>query len=789
MRRPTLTAAAVYALLALALVGHGLIPGRTLSASDYLWSGAPWRAAAPAGVGGLGSNYEQADAVLVFQPLAQWARGPLPDVPLWNPHVMGGRPYVANAQSALFSPFTWPMLVLPFWWSLGVVAALKLFTAAMGTFLLGRALGMRFAGALLAGIVFAFGLYFVVWLSWPLSSVWAWLPWLLLAVLTVARRPGALPVAGLALVVALEFFGGHPESSFHVLAAASLFALLALSRVAHPRRAAGRLLAGLVAGSALAAVAVVPFVELLLHSADLGARRGREPLHLEPRFLLGYALPEYWGRPSGPQTEGFMVARAFYAGALPLMLAVWAVIARPTRERVAIAAGGAAAVAVVVGFPGVFELVNALPGFDQAYNTRLIVVASLAIALLAGWGLDERPPLLFVGAIWALPLVLVVARVPLDDLGEALSVAWGFATPPPLPEAVTVLRLSAALVWLVVAGAAVVLLWWRPPAFAALACALVVADLFRAGMGQNPSIPVDHAEQPATEAIQRLRAARPARFAGLAPAVGLQPLVPDLAMRYGLYDARGYDYPVERRFDRLWRAMVAPPEGFTPPTMLVEPTERALRALGMLGVTDVVQPPGEPRVPGWDISYEGEDARLYENPYALPRAWVVGEQWVVPDPDVALAAMLEPAFDPARTAVVERPVPGLDGTGDARIVRYEPDRVEAEASATSRALVVLSDVHFPGWKATVDGRDAPVERVDYLLRGVPVGAGEHSIVLEYRPLSWRIGWIVSLLAALTLVWKSARGWARSTGSGAWRWAPRRSGRSSTRTARAGSTRR
>ena len=92
-------------------------------------------------------------------------------------------------------------------------------------------------------------------------------------------------------------------------------------------------------------------------------------------------------------------------------------------------------------------------------------------------------------------------------------------------------------------------------------------------------------------------------------------------------------------------------------------------------------------------------------------------------------------------------------------MRYEPDRVELSANADGRALVVLSDVHMPGWKATVDGREAPVERVDYLLRGVPVDAGEHRIVLEYRPASWRIGWIVSLLAALGLlaaVWKSAR---------------------------------
>ncbi len=208
-------------------VSPSLLPGHTLSASDYLWTGAPWTAAKPAGVTGLGSNYEEADAVLQFQPFIEYARAHFPGVPLWNPHVMAGRPFVANSQSALFSPFTWPSLILPFWWSLGIAAALKLFCAAFGAHLLARALGIRWTGALLAGLVYAFGLYYVVWLSWPLSSVWAWLPWLLLCVHHVVHRRGAAPVAALALVVALQYFGGHPESSFHVLAAGSLFALLA----------------------------------------------------------------------------------------------------------------------------------------------------------------------------------------------------------------------------------------------------------------------------------------------------------------------------------------------------------------------------------------------------------------------------------------------------------------------------------------------------------------------------------------------------------------------------------
>ena len=275
-------------------------------------------------------------------------------MPLWNPHVMAGRPFVANSQSALFSPFTWPSLILPFWWSLGIAAALKLFCAAFGAHLLARALGIRWTGALLAGLVYAFGLYYVVWLSWPLSSVWAWLPWLLLCVHHVVHRRGAAPVVALAVVVALQYFGGHPESSFHVLAAGSLFALLALSRVPGEERlrAIGRLAAGLVAGTLLAAIALLPFLELLAHSGDLENREGKVAGHLSFGALVTYVLPDYWGRPSGAQTEGFSVVRAFYAGALPLMLGIWAIVARRTRERVAIAGGGLLAIAIVVGFPG-----------------------------------------------------------------------------------------------------------------------------------------------------------------------------------------------------------------------------------------------------------------------------------------------------------------------------------------------------------------------------------------------------------------------------------------------------
>ena len=84
---------------------------------------------------------------------------------------------LADGQSAVFSPFSLPSYVLPFWKSLAVAAILKLFVRRARRVPARRGCsGWRFGGALLSGLVFAFGTFFVVWLAWPLSSVFAFIP-------------------------------------------------------------------------------------------------------------------------------------------------------------------------------------------------------------------------------------------------------------------------------------------------------------------------------------------------------------------------------------------------------------------------------------------------------------------------------------------------------------------------------------------------------------------------------------------------------------------------------------
>jgi hypothetical protein len=804
--RPMLVAAVIYAFLSVLMVGQGLLPGLTLSASDYLWNNAPWQANRPESVVGIGANFELVDTALVFQPFQQYTRDVLPDIPLWNPHISAGRPFLGNNQSAIFSPFNLPAYLLPFWTSLAVAAALKLFVAALGAFALARWLGMRFGGALLAGLVFAFGTFFILLLGWQQTAIWPVLPWLLILVDMVARRPNLLSAAGLAALVSLIYFGGHAETTFHVMVVAvAFFTFRLLLRLrtegVAPKaliRPAAAFAGALVAGAAVAAVTVIPFVELLLHSDEYGRRLGEygDAHDYWPRKYLGALfLHDYWGRATQQSNiEPFMQLRGWYAGALTLMLAGAALVIRPTPTRGAVAAFAVFCVVMVVGIPPLFDLVEKLPGFSTSHSQPMIAYFLLCLGLLAGWGLDELSARAGVGrrtgrlvlvssvVLFCIPIAWMALANTLTrrGLGDALEVAWGLADPPITSAGVVtahVVQMSALLQWLPLAGIGLALIAlrlglggsWRLPAtaFVAAALVLVTVDLFRANMGYNPAIADENAVVPETGAIRYLQTRAPNRFAGLGVGA-FEPLPANVAMDFGLYDARGYDYPTEGRYDTLWRRFVNDAPTLAQPTERAGDSSAAIRALGLLSASDLLVSPGAPplRRPGLRPVYQGRDAVIYRNAEALPRVFVVDRQRTVRGEEEALAAAMAPAFDRRRVAVTERQLPGIpqdDGGGEvsggsARLLSYEPERVVAEATAPRRGLLVLTDLFYPGWEVTVDGRSAPVERVNYLLRGVPISAGTHRIEFRYEPASYRAGWIMSLIAAAGVLAAALVGW-------------------------------
>ncbi|MGC9328988.1 MAG: YfhO family protein, partial [Candidatus Hinthialibacter sp.] len=84
------------------------------------------------------------------------------------------------------------------------------------------------------------------------------------------------------------------------------------------------------------------------------------------------------------------------------------------------------------------------------------------------------------------------------------------------------------------------------------------------------------------------------------------------------------------------------------------------------------------------------------------------------------------------------------------IVEDDVSRIQLSGQSEQGAMVFLSEIYYPGWKAYVDGVRQPIQRLDYYFRGVWVEPGRHTIEMIYAPESHRLGAAVSLIALIAL---------------------------------------
>jgi hypothetical protein len=149
---------------------------------------------------------------------------------------------------------------------------------------------------------------------------------------------------------------------------------------------------------------------------------------------------------------------------------------------------------------------------------------------------------------------------------------------------------------------------------------------------------------------------------------------------------------------------------------------------------------------------------IYENLRALPRVWMVSEVKALDDRD-ALAAVRHgqlpdgARWDPSVTAIVAAgPKSQLQsyphGAASARITAVDDGRFVMDVSSERGGFLVLSETHYPGWRANVDGAPRPIERVDFSLMGTSVPAGRHAVVFEFVSNVQRAGAALSVAGLL-----------------------------------------
>jgi len=161
----------------------------------------------------------------------------------------------------------------------------------------------------------------------------------------------------------------------------------------------------------------------------------------------------------------------------------------------------------------------------------------------------------------------------------------------------------------------------------------------------------------------------------------------------------------------------------------------------------------------WEIAKELDGVQILRNRRSLPRVWLVTDAEAV-NGEIALQRISsDPDFDPRRTALLEvapNELPQLPGgtthAGDeARIIDYRSSQLTIETNAATNSLLVVSEMFYPGWEATIDGQPTRIMLTDYVLRGVAIPSGKHRIEMRYRAPAARNGAIVSAISIFVLL--------------------------------------
>ena len=161
----------------------------------------------------------------------------------------------------------------------------------------------------------------------------------------------------------------------------------------------------------------------------------------------------------------------------------------------------------------------------------------------------------------------------------------------------------------------------------------------------------------------------------------------------------------------------------------------------------------------------GEQAGQFVlNRGAIGPAWFVREVVSVNTPTEELAKVEE--IDTRRTAVIDvskfkAPNPNYDSASSIKLTEQRPNYMKYEAETLADNLAVFSEIYYAeGWSATIDGKDAPILRANYVLRALEIPAGKHTIEFRFAPKSYTVGnpittassWIMLIVLVGSMGW-------------------------------------
>lgn len=661
----------------------------------------------------------------------EWHKGRFP---MWDPNGWTGQPLQGQGQPGASYPLNWLMFLMPLhrgWLREDVLHwyyVLIHILAALTCYALARDLGRSRGASVVAGCVYSLAGY-VAFNDWPQmvnGAVWA--PLVFLYLFRVARGERVIASSLLSgFFLGVAWLAGHHQMPLFVSIAAAFvwIAVIVSARKLIPLGIAAFIITGLTGAFQILPMweygrlavrwtgsetpqrlgQVVPYEEHARHS-------------LKPMGLIGIVVP-------GVEHSAF----GSFTGAVAFTLALLGVVLgwreRQVRWLAMLAMGG---ILFALGPNSVFHgVIYALvPMVDKARVPAAgLIIFMLGLAPLAAFGVDwiPRPEsgVTTRRAGWILSgfaAVLASASLFFYAANKALEIS---------DNRMVIAAFAAVLFAALLAGLRARAISPR----AGVACVLLLV-LFELGNVTDYWLPVagNRTESPYLYKLaEHSDVAQYIKGQGeFARFIYDRDEIPyNIGDWYGIESYNAYDVSIPAN---LWDI-----DAFS------ERVEDILGVRYYLGK--------KPSRAGQYQVFQGQSVNVYENPKAFPRVWSVHGSRKAFGMERARNLLSDENFD-ARNVVftVDENPPSLASCSgdDISMTHHEPNYVRIDAEMQCRGMVILTDAWFPGWRATVDGKRAKIEKAYGFVRGVVVEQGKHTVEMKYRPWSVYIGGALSLLA-------------------------------------------
>lgn len=394
-----MVALAAAVLFLVVTLGPSLVGARTFTVTDILGSPEPWRSQQSLDWSFPGSRFnDHVNSILpnIGEFVDRLWDG---DLAWWSPYNNGGAPLASINEGAVFSPLSWPYLVLPQWLASGWSHLLVMLTAVSGTVLFLRRLGLSRAAGLVAGLAFVTSGFMYLNILWPHVKAAAFLPWMFWAVERAIQQRRASSVVPIALVTALLYVGGFPAVAAYTLGTGALYGAFRLVqrhraglRAGDAARVGGLSIVAVGLGLGLVAWLILPFNDYM-GGIELDYREQTTECHAPERALGSLVFPRY-----GSDAEfGFECPTGehdsdAFAGAMVVGLAALGALA-PGRHRRGVRTffvlvGGLSAILTYLGGP-LLWVAQQLPVNADNRIMRIRVLLAFALAVLAAFGVDR----------------------------------------------------------------------------------------------------------------------------------------------------------------------------------------------------------------------------------------------------------------------------------------------------------------------------------------------------------------------------------------------------------------